>query len=115
MVISDKFDNLFLFPANPLEPTNEKNNIAETNSLNELINGFLDGRDVTIDPNPYYRSESSHPWKNADLDANISPWVYYHRFRKKTSLTQVVFQIVVTIVVLIVLLILLAFFADYFL
>lgn len=109
----DKPEDVFIFPANPIEPDNERGNGSEVNAFSELINGIVSRRGVTINPNPYCRTTVPKQWAVEELDAYTSPWVYYHRYRKKPSLKQAVVQMVVTVVVLAVLVVLLALFAEY--
>jgi hypothetical protein len=112
MKIGDKSDDIFIFPANPIEPANERNNGKEVNSFTELINSILSNREVTINPSPYYRNIDQKRWADEELDASTSPWVYYHRYRKKPSLVRTILQIIVTFVVLVILVMLLALLAD---
>jgi hypothetical protein len=109
----DKPKDLFIFPANPSTLANELWNGSEVNAFSKLINDILSKREVTINPNPYYRNIVPKEWADEELDAYTSPWVYYHRYRKKPAMTKVVGQIIVTIVVLVVLVLVLALFAEY--
>ncbi|MDQ3003869.1 MAG: hypothetical protein M3R47_00575 [Chloroflexota bacterium] len=78
----DNPKDVFIFPANPLGPANERRNGSEVNAFSELINGIISKRDVTINPNPYYRNIIPKQWAAEELDAYTSPWVYYHRTEK---------------------------------
>ena len=110
----EKPKDVYIFPANPATLANELWNGSEVNAFSSLVNGILAKRDVTMNPNPYYRNKIPKEWVIEELDAYTSPWVYYHRHRKKPSLAKVVAQIIVTIVVLGGLVLLLGLFADYF-
>lgn len=110
---SDKPKEVFIFPVNPLAPANERMNGSEVNAFSKLINGIISQRDVTLNPNPYYRNIVPKHWAVEELDAHTSPWVYYHRYRTKPSLTRAVLQIIATIVILAILVLLLGLFADY--
>lgn len=112
-VKDDKTKEVFLFPANPLGPKNEKSNTSEVNSINEIIRGFITGMEVAINPNPYYRQSTQAHWITDNLDADTSPWVYYHRYKNKTSLRKTLLQIIITILILVVSVTLLAFLAEY--
>jgi hypothetical protein len=109
----DKPKDIFIFPANPAALANELRNGNEVNAFSKLINDILSKRDVTINPNPYYRNKIPKEWAVEKLDAYTSPWMYYHRYRKKPAMAKVVGQIVVTIAVLVVLVLVLALFAEY--
>lgn len=105
--------DVFIFPANPCAPANERTNGSEVNAFSESINSLIAKMDVVINPNPYHRNTIPKQWAVKELDASISPWVYFHRYRKKTSLTRAVAQLIATIAVLVVLVVLLALFAEY--
>jgi hypothetical protein len=109
----EKPKDVFIFPANPSTLANELSNGDEVNIFSKLINDILSKREVKVNPNPYYRNKIPKEWAVEELDAYTSPWVYYHRYRRKPSLTKVVGQIIVTIVVLVVLVFVLALFAEY--
>ena len=109
----DKPKDVFIFPANPSTLANELRNGNEVNAFSKLINDILSKRDVTINPNPYYRNKIPKEWAVEELDAYTSPWVYYQRYRKKLSVTRVVIQIIVTVVVLVILVLVLALFVQY--
>jgi hypothetical protein len=109
----DSPKDVFIFPANPATLANELWNGSEVNAFSNLINGILAKRDVTINPNPYYRNKIPKEWVVEELDAYTSPWVYYHRYRRKPSLAKVVAQMMVTILVLGGLILLLGLIADY--
>lgn len=112
-IVEEKLRDVFLFPANPVLPTNEQSNGNEVNSFCQLVNGIISKRDVKINPNPYLRNKIPKQWAVEELDACTSPWVYYHRYRKKPSFTKVVAQIIVTVVILAVLVVILGLFAEY--
>ncbi|GEM_PF-2808538 len=113
-VVKDKkIIDVYIFPANPIKPNNERSNGVEVNAFIELITCLISKRDVKVNPNPYIRNVSKNQIQDKNLDPNISPWVYYHRYRKKTSLSKAVFKIILTFFISFFLLILLAVLVQY--
>jgi hypothetical protein len=104
--------DMYIFPANPLYPANEQSNSNEVNAFCEVVNALISNRIAPINPNPYYRNMNEMHWAGVTPNSYTSPWVYYHRYRRKPTLKRVILQIIVSFVVLVALLMLLAIIAD---
>jgi len=102
----------YIPPSSVYFPTSPLNNASETFAFVELVNAFINGERIDLDPNPYEREKRYYkklPFSGEGLDLNVSPLYYYKTLRKRLPFWKNLLQFLVGLVISISILMIIVF------